>query len=80
MAGRGRGRGRSNLTFSIEAMGFAKGEGLPPSILQPTPLFPVRRWVYSQYVEGSVPITPMSPFPVCRGVCSQYVEVSVPST
>ncbi|XP_059921415.1 RNA polymerase III subunit GL b [Gadus macrocephalus] len=40
MAGRGRGRGRSNLTFSIEAMGFAKGEGLPPSILQPTPLFP----------------------------------------
>ncbi|KAJ3598376.1 hypothetical protein NHX12_001886 [Muraenolepis orangiensis] len=40
MAARGRGRGRSNLTFSIEAVGFGKGESLPPSILQPTPLFP----------------------------------------
>ncbi|KAG7276555.1 hypothetical protein CRUP_019605 [Coryphaenoides rupestris] len=40
MAGRARGRGRSNMTFSIEAVGFGKGESLPPSILQPTPLFP----------------------------------------
>ena len=66
MAGRGRGRGRSNLTFSIEAMGFAKGEGLPPSILQPTPLFPVHKWVYSQYVDWAITnaITGLGHFPL----------------
>lgn len=42
MAGRGRGRGRGQLTFNIEAVGIGKGENLPPSTLQPTPLFPVR--------------------------------------
>ncbi|XP_023657286.2 DNA-directed RNA polymerase III subunit RPC7-like isoform X1 [Paramormyrops kingsleyae] len=40
MAGRGRGRGRGQLTFNIEAVGIGKGENLPPSTLQPTPLFP----------------------------------------
>nr|XP_032823315.1 DNA-directed RNA polymerase III subunit RPC7-like isoform X1 [Petromyzon marinus] len=38
MAGRGRGRGQ--MTFNIEAIGFAKGEALPPPTLQPPPLFP----------------------------------------
>ncbi|XP_031642741.1 DNA-directed RNA polymerase III subunit RPC7-like isoform X4 [Oncorhynchus kisutch] len=28
------------MSFSIEAVGIGKGENLPPSILQPTPLFP----------------------------------------
>ncbi|KAM4600554.1 DNA-directed RNA polymerase III subunit RPC7-like [Polymixia lowei] len=40
MAGRGRGRGRRHMTFSVEAVGIGRGESLPPSILQPTPLFP----------------------------------------
>ncbi|XP_046890860.1 RNA polymerase III subunit GL b [Hypomesus transpacificus] len=40
MAGRGRGRGRGHMSFSVEAVGIGKGENLPPSILQPTPLFP----------------------------------------
>ncbi|KAJ8005450.1 hypothetical protein DPEC_G00146770 [Dallia pectoralis] len=34
------GRGRGYMSFSIEAVGIRKGENLPPSILQPTPLFP----------------------------------------
>nr|XP_023836431.1 DNA-directed RNA polymerase III subunit RPC7-like [Salvelinus alpinus] len=38
--GRGRGRGKGYMSFSIEAVGIGKGENLPPSILQPTPLFP----------------------------------------
>ncbi|KAM9352722.1 DNA-directed RNA polymerase III subunit RPC7-like isoform 2-T6 [Symphorus nematophorus] len=41
MAGRGRGRGRRMMTFSVEAIGINRGESLPPSIQQPTPLFPV---------------------------------------
>ncbi|XP_024249853.1 DNA-directed RNA polymerase III subunit RPC7-like isoform X2 [Oncorhynchus tshawytscha] len=42
MAGLGhsRGRGKGYMSFSIEAVGIGKGENLPPSILQPTPLFP----------------------------------------
>uniref|UniRef100_W5MNJ0 DNA-directed RNA polymerase III subunit n=1 Tax=Lepisosteus oculatus TaxID=7918 RepID=W5MNJ0_LEPOC len=40
MAGRGRGRGRGQMSFNVEAMGLGKGEPLPPSTLQPTPLFP----------------------------------------
>ncbi|XP_045897867.1 DNA-directed RNA polymerase III subunit RPC7-like [Micropterus dolomieu] len=41
MAGRGRGRGRRMMTFSVEAVGINRGDSLPPSIQQPTPLFPV---------------------------------------
>ncbi|XP_044064500.1 RNA polymerase III subunit GL b isoform X2 [Siniperca chuatsi] len=41
MAGRGRGRGRRMMTFSAEAVGINRGDSLPPSIQQPTPLFPV---------------------------------------
>ncbi|KAI5618245.1 DNA-directed RNA polymerase III subunit RPC7-like, partial [Silurus asotus] len=40
MAGRGRGRGRAQLSFPVEAVGIGKGENLPPSTVQPTPLFP----------------------------------------
>ncbi|XP_059195606.1 RNA polymerase III subunit GL b [Centropristis striata] len=40
MAGRG-GRGRRMMSFSVEAVGINRGESLPPSIHQPTPLFPV---------------------------------------
>ncbi|KAM6968405.1 DNA-directed RNA polymerase III subunit RPC7-like isoform 2-T2 [Aplochiton taeniatus] len=40
MAARGRGRGRGHMSFSTEAVGIGKGENIPPSILQPTPLFP----------------------------------------
>ncbi|KAM4707153.1 DNA-directed RNA polymerase III subunit RPC7 [Discoglossus pictus] len=39
MSGRGRGRGAS-FTFDIQAIGFAKGESLPETQLQPLPLFP----------------------------------------
>lgn len=35
------GRGRGQLTFSVEIVGIGKGENLPPSSVQPTPLFPV---------------------------------------
>lgn len=41
MAGRGRGRGRRMMSFSVEAVGISRGDSLPPSIQQPTPLFPV---------------------------------------
>lgn len=40
--GRGRGRGRRMMSFSVEAVGINRGDALPPSILQPTPVFPVR--------------------------------------
>ncbi|XP_053484256.1 RNA polymerase III subunit GL b isoform X3 [Ictalurus furcatus] len=40
MAGRGRSRGRAQLSFPVEAVGIGKGENLPPSTVQPTPLFP----------------------------------------
>ena len=43
MAGRGRGRGRGPLTFDTGALGFGRGEALPSSILQPPPLYPVRK-------------------------------------
>ncbi|TRY59357.1 hypothetical protein DNTS_016623 [Danionella cerebrum] len=32
--------GRGHLTFSVEIVGIAKGENLPPSSVQPTPLYP----------------------------------------
>lgn len=38
------GRGRGQLTFSVEIVGIGKGENLPPSSVQPTPLFPVSVW------------------------------------
>ncbi|CAK6982148.1 RNA polymerase III subunit GL b [Scomber scombrus] len=42
MAGRGgRGRGRRMMSFSVEAVGINRGDSLPPSIQQPTPLYPV---------------------------------------
>ncbi|XP_065814109.1 RNA polymerase III subunit GL b [Labrus bergylta] len=41
MAGRGRGRGRRLMTFSVEAVGINRGDSLPPSIQQPTPVYPV---------------------------------------
>uniref|UniRef100_A0A673IUI6 Polymerase (RNA) III (DNA directed) polypeptide G like b n=1 Tax=Sinocyclocheilus rhinocerous TaxID=307959 RepID=A0A673IUI6_9TELE len=34
------GRGRGHRTFSVEIVGIGKGENLPPSSVQPTPLFP----------------------------------------
>ncbi|KAM9853041.1 DNA-directed RNA polymerase III subunit RPC7-like [Aulostomus maculatus] len=37
----GRGRGRRMMSFSVEAVGINRGDSLPPSIQQPTPLFPV---------------------------------------
>ncbi|KAM3849888.1 DNA-directed RNA polymerase III subunit RPC7-like [Diretmus argenteus] len=41
MAGRGgRGRGRSNMTFNVESLGIGRGEALPQSSIQPSPLFP----------------------------------------
>ncbi|XP_053331102.1 DNA-directed RNA polymerase III subunit RPC7-like [Spea bombifrons] len=40
MAGRGRGGARGQMTFNVEAVGFARGESLPPPTLQPPPLFP----------------------------------------
>lgn len=35
------GRGRGQLTFSVEIIGIGKGENLPPSCIQPTPVYPV---------------------------------------
>ncbi|XP_067281579.1 RNA polymerase III subunit GL a [Pseudorasbora parva] len=40
MAGRGRGRGRSQFTFSVDALGFGRGDLLPTSTHTPSPLFP----------------------------------------
>lgn len=34
------GRGRGQLTFSVEVVGIGKGENLPPSCVQPTPVYP----------------------------------------
>ncbi|XP_040899945.1 RNA polymerase III subunit GL b [Toxotes jaculatrix] len=36
-----RGRGRRTMSFSVDAVGISRGDGLPPSMQQPTPLFPV---------------------------------------
>lgn len=41
MAGRGRGRGLRMMSFSVEAVGINRGDSLPPSIQQPTPVYPV---------------------------------------
>ncbi|XP_063738397.1 RNA polymerase III subunit GL b isoform X2 [Eleginops maclovinus] len=38
MSGRG---GRRTISFSVEAVGINRGESLPPSIQQPTPVYPV---------------------------------------
>ncbi|KAK5921505.1 hypothetical protein CgunFtcFv8_018863 [Champsocephalus gunnari] len=38
MSGRG---GRRAMSFSVEAVGITRGESLPPSIQQPTPVYPV---------------------------------------
>lgn len=40
MAGRSRGRGRSQFTFSVDALGFGRGDSLPTSTHTPSPLFP----------------------------------------
>ena len=43
MAGRGRGgagRGKT-MSFSVETLGFGRGEALPGPILEPPPLYPV---------------------------------------
>ncbi|CAH1254685.1 DNA-directed RNA polymerase III subunit RPC7-like isoform X2 [Branchiostoma lanceolatum] len=41
MAGRGRGRGgHRGLSFDPGALGFGRGEGLPPPTLQPPPIYP----------------------------------------
>lgn len=37
----GRGRGLRNLSFNVDAVGLSRGEGLPPGLQQPTPVFPV---------------------------------------
>ncbi|GAA6232429.1 DNA-directed RNA polymerase III subunit RPC7-like [Lates japonicus] len=37
----GRGRGRRTMSFSVDAVGINRGDSLPPSMQQPTPLFPV---------------------------------------
>ncbi|NXN28281.1 RPC7L polymerase, partial [Nycticryphes semicollaris] len=47
MAGRGRGRGRGQMTFNVEAVGIGKGDALPPTTLQPSPLFPAPSWLFS---------------------------------
>lgn len=41
MAGRSKGRGRSQFTFSVDALGFGRGDSLPQSTHTPSPLFPV---------------------------------------
>lgn len=41
MGGRGRGRGsKPSMSISTEQLGFAKGEALPPPVLQPPPKYP----------------------------------------
>jgi len=41
MGGRGRGRGRgANMSFSVEQLGFGRGEALPQAALAPPPCFP----------------------------------------
>ncbi|OAD59089.1 DNA-directed RNA polymerase III subunit RPC7-like [Eufriesea mexicana] len=40
MAGRGRGRSKPSMSFGTEQLGFAKGEALPPPVLQPPPKYP----------------------------------------
>lgn len=37
----GRGRGKSSMSFSMEQLGFAKGEMLPAPLLQPSPSYPM---------------------------------------
>ena len=37
----GRGRGRATMSFSIETLGFGRGESIPVSTQQPPPVYPV---------------------------------------
>ncbi|CAL1688620.1 unnamed protein product [Lasius platythorax] len=37
----GRGKGKSSMSFSIEQLGFSKGEMLPTPVLQPSPSYPM---------------------------------------
>ncbi|XP_069576364.1 DNA-directed RNA polymerase III subunit RPC7-like isoform X2 [Brachyistius frenatus] len=37
----GRGRSRMTLSFSVDSVGINRGETLPPTVQQPTPVFPV---------------------------------------
>lgn len=41
MTGRGRGRGKPSMSISTEQLGFAKGEALPPPVLQPPLKYPL---------------------------------------
>lgn len=42
MAGRGRGKfSKPSMSFNTEQLGFAKGEVLPPPVLQPPPKYPI---------------------------------------
>ncbi|XP_053743008.1 RNA polymerase III subunit GL b [Synchiropus splendidus] len=52
MAGHGGGRGRRMMSFSVEAVGINRGESLPPSIQQPTPLFPLMEHKPLPLTEG----------------------------
>ncbi|KAK2845222.1 hypothetical protein Q5P01_011881 [Channa striata] len=37
----GRGRGRKAMSFSVDSVGITRGDTFPPSVQQPTPLYPV---------------------------------------
>lgn len=37
----GRGKGKPGMSFSMEQLGFAKGEMLPAPVLQPSPSYPI---------------------------------------
>ena len=50
----GRGRGRRMPGFCVDAIGISRGDPLPPSMQQPTPVFPV----------SPAPLTP-EPLLVC---------------
>ncbi|XP_029429335.1 DNA-directed RNA polymerase III subunit RPC7 isoform X2 [Rhinatrema bivittatum] len=40
MSAKGKGRGRAAFTFDIGEIGFSRGDALPESAFQPSPLFP----------------------------------------
>lgn len=37
----GRGKGKTSMSFSMEQLGFSKGEMLPAPVLQPSPIYPM---------------------------------------
>ncbi|XP_056408382.1 DNA-directed RNA polymerase III subunit RPC7 isoform X3 [Hyla sarda] len=51
MAGKGRGRG-ANFTFDLQAIGFSRGEALPETQAQPTPLYPNSEYKPASLLEG----------------------------